>query len=403
MTGAGNNMNFEFLTPTRIIFGSHSFENIAEHISSLGKRAFIITDPSGRYLDVVKKNLQSKYIPNEYFMVQGEPKIEDIIKGVQISRDFECDVIVAIGGGSIIDSGKAIAIFTTNSGEITDYLEVIGKGNPITKPPIPFIAVPTTAGTGSEVTSNAVLSSSKDKVKVSARSPLMFPRIALIDPLLTVSTTPLVTASSGLDALIQLIEAYVSNKSNPMTDSICMEGIKRASASLKAAYQNANDIKARENMSIAAMFSGIALSNAKLGAIHGIAGPLGGMIDIPHGIACANLFLPTFSTNIDALTSREPKNPAIDRLVEIIDILSGKNKTGNGVKVKVEAEVKVENSVRELEMFLNSFDIPSLSEFGLTENMIPELVIKSKNSSSMKGNPVSLTEDEIQQIIMKAL
>jgi alcohol dehydrogenase class IV len=387
-------MNFEFSIPTKIIFGVDSFKSLPKHISELGRKPLIITDDSKRYLEEMANNLISRNITFEYFTVTGEPKIEDIREGTRLAKKFDCDVVVSIGGGSIIDSGKAIAVFITNTGDVLEYLEVIGKGKPITDPPVPIIAVPTTAGTGSEVTSNAVLSSPKDKVKVSARSPLMFPLMAIIDPLLTKSLPPLVTACSGLDALIQLIEVYLSNKSNPFTDALCNEGIKRAARSLKRAYLNGDDIEARQDMSLAAMFSGIALSNAKLGAIHGIAGPLGGMIDIPHGAACAKLFYPVFETNLNAFKNREPNSPVLNRFVEVSEILSGRNKQNE--------KVDIDNCAIIVKDFLSVFEIPALGNFGLTKDMIPDLAEKSKNSSSMKGNPILLNEQEMQEIIEKA-
>ena len=210
-------------------------------------------------------------------------------QGVELARREQCDLVIAFGGGSAIDAGKAIAALLANGGELTDYLEVIGKGQPLRHPSVPFIAVPTTAGTGSEVTRNAVLASAEHQVKVSMRSPLMLPRLAVVDPELTLELPPAVTASTGLDALTQLIEPYVSIRANPLTDGFCLEGLRRVSRSLRRAYHAGRDITAREDMSLASLLGGLALANAGLGVVHGFAAPVGGMFHAPHGAICAAL------------------------------------------------------------------------------------------------------------------
>ena len=197
-----------------------------------------------------------------------------------------------------------MAALLTNEGDLSDYLEVVGKGRPLQNPAAPCIAVPTTAGTGAEVTYNAVLGVPDQHVKVSMRSPLMLPRWAIVDPLLTHSMPPELTASTGLDALTQLIEAFVSNKANPLTDGVCREGLQRAGRSLRRAFEDGSDAEAREDMSLASLFSGMALANAKLGAVHGFAGPLGGMTDAPHGVICGKLLPYVMQANVRALQDR---------------------------------------------------------------------------------------------------
>lgn len=210
-------------------------------------------------------------------------------------------MVIGLGGGSVLDAGKAIAALVTNLGNVFDYLEVIGKGQPLVNAPLPFIAIPTTAGTGTEVTRNAVLGSPAHGVKVSLRSPMMLPSLAIVDPELTYGLPPEITASSGLDALTQLIEPFVSVKANPMTDAICREGIRHAAKSLRTVYHNGADASAREGMSLASLFGGLALANAALGAVHGFAGPLGGMLNAPHGAICAKLLPLVMEVNIKVL------------------------------------------------------------------------------------------------------
>ncbi|MDH4242089.1 MAG: iron-containing alcohol dehydrogenase, partial [Phycisphaerae bacterium] len=247
-----------------------------------------------------------------------------------------------------------------------------------------------TAGTGAEVTRNAVLAVPEKQVKVSMRSPLMLPRLAVVDPELTHSMPPSTTASTGLDALTQLIEAYVSNKANPMTDGICREGLKRAGRSLRKAYENGSDSSAREDMALASLFSGLALANAKLGAVHGFAGPLGGMIFAPHGVICARLLPFVCKANVKALHSREPDSPALARYDEVARILTGK------------VSARAADGVEWIQNLCKALTVPPLVQFGLKEKDLPTVVAKAQKSSSMKGNPVILTDDELIEILKES-
>jgi alcohol dehydrogenase class IV len=300
-------------------------------------------------------------------------------------------MIVALGGGSVLDAGKAISALTTNRGDVFDYLEVIGKGQPLVNAPLPFIAIPTTAGTGTEVTRNAVLGSPAHGVKVSLRSPMMLPSLALVDPELTYSLPPAITASSGLDALTQLIEPFVSVKSNPLTDAVCREGIRRTAKSLRRVYHNSVDGAAREDMSLASLFGGMALANAALGAVHGFAGPLGGMLNAPHGAICAKLLPLVMESNLKALESRHAGHVAIGRFTEIARMV-----TENDSASAWDGVQWVRDLVREL-------NIPPLSAHGMTDADIPEAVQKTLNASSYKGNPIPLSEGELHEILEKAL
>jgi alcohol dehydrogenase class IV len=360
-------VNFEFAAASRIIFGPGSARQVPELARGLGSRPLVVTGRTAeRGLAVVAG------MP---FPVAGEPTVELVRSGVVAARDIGCDVVVAVGGGSAIDAGKAIAALATNSGEPLDYLEVVGQGRPLESPPLPFIAVPTTAGTGSEVTRNAVLGSPVHRVKASLRSPLMLPRIAVVDPELTRALPAAETASTGLDALTQLIEPWVSIRANAMTDLFCVEGMCRVRRSLARAWRDGNDLEARTDMSFASLLGGLALANAGLGAVHGFAAPVGGMFEAPHGAVCAALLPHAIDVNIRALREREPESDALRRYHD----------TG-----------WVAELVRELA-------IPPLRTWGVTAEHVPELVEKAAKASSMKGNPLVLTRAELAEIVERAL
>ncbi|MHC4790689.1 MAG: iron-containing alcohol dehydrogenase [Planctomycetota bacterium] len=320
----------------------------------------------------------------------GEPTKTTAKTAVEQARKAKSDLVISIGGGSAIDTAKVIAAMLTNSGELEDYLEVVGLGKPLTKKPVPHIAIPTTAGTGTEVTRNAVIRIPEHQVKVSMRSPLMPPRLAVVDPILTHSMPPSITASTGLDALTQLMEAYVSNKANPLTDGICIEGMKRAGRSLQQAYEDGTNCAAREDMALASLFSGLALANAKLGAVHGLAGPLGGMISAPHGVICARLLPHIMEANVKALQSRANSSPALDRYDEIAQILTGR------------VTAQAVDGVVWVQKLCGTLKVPSLTEFGFKEKDFQTIVAKSKKSSSMKGNPITLTDEELMEILKKS-
>jgi alcohol dehydrogenase class IV len=305
--------------------------------------------------------------------------------------------VIAFGGGSVIDTGKAVAALLANPGDPLDYLEVIGAGKAIKNPSVPFIAIPTTAGTGSEVTSNAVLASPEHKVKVSLRSPLMLARIALVDSELTHTSPPDVTAYSGLDALTQVIEPFVSNKANPFTDSLCQEAIQRAVGALPKAYHDPTDAAAREDMALVSLFGGIGLSNAKLGAVHGFAGPIGGMFDAPHGAICARLLPFVMETNIRALRERDPQDPALSGYGMIAIYFLGISAAADP------DDVEAEDGADWIRRLCAELNVPPLSKWGITSADIPAIVEKSAVASSMQGNPIKLTTAEMEEILSNAL
>lgn len=384
-------MNFDFATSQRILFGPGTVRQLAPLAAGMGTRALLVIGLPEPLLERLLTEFTANALTYALFPVRGEPTVELVHRGVQFARQQGCDVIISVGGGSAIDTGKAIAGLLTNPGEVLDYLEVIGRAMPLQEPAAPFIAVPTTAGTGAEVTRNAVLGAPEQRVKVSLRSPHLLPRLALVDPELTYSLPPAITASTGLDALTQLIEPFVSAKANPLSDGFCREGLPRAARSLRRAYTAGHDAAAREDLSLASLLGGLALANAGLGAAHGFAGPLGGMYPAAHGALCAALLPFVMESNLHALQERQPQHPALARYDEIAQLLTAapSARAADGIAW-----------VRELCVALR---IPPLSAYGVTAAHIPEIVAKSAKASSMKGNPVALTEEEMGEIIGKAL
>ena len=383
-------MHFEFATANRIIFGPGCLNQVGPLAAELGQRALVVTGSRVERADRLIGLLTKPGLACKCFSVSGEPSVESLMQGLDAAGLHKCDLVLGIGGGSVIDTGKAIAALLNNSGDVMEYLEVIGNGQPLQQPPVPYIAIPTTAGTGAEVTRNAVLKSTRHAVKVSLRSPLMLPNIALVDPELTLSMPPSVTAATGMDALTQLLEAMVSKKSNPLTDGICREGLLRAAGSLKIAYLEPDNLKARNDMSLASLFSGLALANAGLGAVHGIAGPLGGMCAAPHGSACARLLPIVSAANVTALQNRQPGSAALERYRTAARLLTG------------DGSATVNDGIEWLCGLCTGLRIPTLSECGFKEDQISQLVHQAQQASSMKGNPVELTAEELEEIIRSA-
>ena len=380
-------MQFDFSTTARIIFGIGKIHEIGNLAEVMGSKVMVVHGSSLNRSSIPISELEDHNLEYILFSVKEEPTVDIVRNGVELCRREQCDLVIAIGGGSVIDAGKAIAVLSANDGNIFDYLEVIGRGLEISKPGYPMFSVPTTAGTGSEVTRNAVIGVPEHKIKVSLRSQYLLPTIAIVDPELTISMPPEVTASTGMDALTQLIEPFVSNQANPLTDAICKEGMKYSGASILDAYKDGEDVKSREKLSLASMFSGFALANAKLGAVHGFAGVLGGMYHAPHGLICAALLPPVLMVNIQALQSREPESQYISRYKQTAQIL-----TGN-------ADSNAEDVVEFIWQLNRDLSLPSLSKFGIMEDAFPEIIVKAAGSSSMKGNPILLNPDEMYAIL----
>lgn len=384
-------MRLEFATATRIVFGRGVIREAPTIASQLGKKVFVVTGRTKERAARLLEGFQEAGLAYTTYSVVGEPTLDTVRKGASDAIENGCDVVVAFGGGAVIDTGKAIAMLMTNGGDPLEYIEVIGAGKGISRPSAPIIAIPTTAGTGSEVTRNAVLLCPEHRVKASIRSHFMLPTVALVDPELTRSMPSHITAYTGLDALTQLIEPYTSTRANPITDPLCREGMSRAARSLKRACEKPDDLESREDMAIASLFSGMALANAGLGAVHGFAAAIGGMFQAPHGAICARLLAPTVEMNARALQARLPDSQALRRYVEIAVILTGQETAG------------LADLVKWLHDICEELQIPSLSAFGVTNDHVTEIVDKAIASSSMKSNPVALTKEEMAEILLQAV
>lgn len=384
-------MEFEFATAAQILFGSGAAEDLARIAVRFGRRALVVTGRNPGRLAQLVRRLETSGAVCSIFSGGGEPTLDTVRRGVEKARQG-CDLVIGIGGGSAIDAAKAVAALATNSGEPLDYLEVIGKGQLLQNAPLPFIAVPTTAGAGAEVTRNAVLGSPEHGVKASLRSPLLLAKVAVIDPELTFDLPPAVTANTGLDTLTQLIEPYVSLRANVFTDQFCREGLARVSQSLVKAYRQGHDRAAREGMSFASLLSGLALANAGLGVVHGFAAPLGGMLhDAPHGALCAALLPHGMTVNIRALRKRGHNHAALERYRDAARILSG------------DSHAEPEYGAAWVTNLCARMDVPPLSAYGLDREQLPALVEKAAKANSMKGNPIQLTADELTEVVSLAL
>jgi alcohol dehydrogenase class IV len=383
--------SFEFATAGRIMVGPGRAADLPGVLAGLGSRVLVCTgaDPARH-----AGPLAGIGLPAAVFPVPGEPTVKLARAAVAAAREHGADLVAAIGGGSVIDVGKAVAMLLGNGGDPLDYLEVVGSGRPITRPAAPCVAVPTTAGTGAEVTANAVLAVPEHQLKASLRSPLMIPRVALVDPLLTLSCPPAVTAASGLDALTQCLEPFVSVRATPLTDGLAREGLRRAGAALRTAYADGQDAQARADMALCSLLGGMALANAKLGAVHGLAGVIGGTAGMPHGMACAAVLAPVVEANVRALRSEPPdradRDP-LDRYKEAARLLTG-NPTAS-----------VEDGLAWIRETLTLLNVPGLAAFGLGPQDAGGIAAKALTSSSMQGNPVPLSREDLEAVLLQAL
>jgi alcohol dehydrogenase class IV len=383
-------LRFEFATSNRILFGQGTASEVPDIAISLGRNPFLVTTSQERSTSLLER-LAEKGLSTTIYIINGEPDISSVNVATRKAKEANSDLVIAFGGGSTLDTGKAVAALLTNPGDVLDYIEVIGKGLVFKIPSVPCIAIPTTAGTGSEVTRNAVIFAPEPHLKASLRSPHLLPRISVVDPELTYSVPPNVTAFTGMDTLTQLIEPFVSNTSTPLTDIICRDGISRVSIALEKVYHNGLDTNARENMSLASLYSGMALANARLGAVHGLAAPLGGIISAPHGAICARLLPIVMDFNLKSLQKYKSTSAIIDRYLEISRLLTG-NKSA-----------LISDGAIFAQRLCDAMKIQSLSEFGLKKSYFPEVIMYARNASSMKGNPVVLSDAELFDILERAI
>lgn len=408
-------LSFEFATATRIVFGAGKLADIGSLARTFGLRPFVVTGRNPARAQRLLDLLAAAGLAPATFALAHEPTTDDITRAAAAARAAGCDHVIGFGGGSALDAAKAVAALLTNDGPLLDYLEVVGRAQPLAHPAAPILAIPTTAGTGAEVTRNAVLSAplspvppagaqldgalpppvssaaSAPRVKVSLRSPHLLPRLALVDPELTHSLPAEITAATGLDALTQLIEPYLSTRANPLTDALCVEGLRRAARSLWMTIEEPDNTLARESMCVASLFSGLALANAGLGAVHGLAGPIGGLFPAPHGAVCAALLPHVLRTNLAALRSRAPDSEALRRFDDLGRLLTGR------------PSAAAEDALLWVRELIASLPIPHLAAHGITAADFPAIVAAAVNASSMKANPLPLTPAELTAILAAAL
>ena len=384
-------MRFEFATATRIIFGPGTFREAGAAAREFGRHAMIVTGRASRHAEQLLDLLAAEDVTACALSIAGEPTVDAVVAATAEARRARCDLVIGLGGGSAIDAAKAVAALLTNPGDPLDYLEVVGRAQPLTQPAAASIAIPTTAGTGAEVTRNAVLTSPHHQVKVSLRSPLMLPRLAIVDPELTYDLPPALTASTGLDALTQLIEPFVCTRANPLVDAICIEGIRRAARALRLAFHNGADTAARADMALASLFGGLALANAGLGAVHGLASPVGGAFSAPHGAVCAALLPLVMEANLQAARTRPTATPVLARYAEVARLLTG------------DAAATPEDGVRWVRALVAELQIPPLRTYGVAPEHIASIVQKAAQVSSMKANPLPLTAEELAALLLAAI
>lgn len=390
---------FSFLSPKLLVGRGVAASAISECLRNLGaNKPFVVTGSGG--LDRYGEEL-SNMLPSSSCRVSGEPTVAEAVEAASLAQSEGYDAVVAIGGGSALDLGKAVAALATNLGvegsTAYTYLESVGEGKPIQKAPLPLIAVPTTAGTGSEATKNAVLKCEKNRQKASMRADSMLPVAAVVDPVLTVTCPPQVTAHVGLDALCQNIEPFVSKMSNPIVDALAREGMTRAARSLRRAVIDGSNLEARDDLAIASLLGGQSLANAKLGAVHGFAGVIGGRFDAaPHGAVCAALLAPVFRANVAKLQREEGH---IGKFEEVARILTG------------DAEATPEDGAAWLDELVSDLKVPGLralctsssEDEDWSEDAIREIIEATASASSTKGNPVELSLEELESILLSAL
>lgn len=387
-------MAFELFPIPRILFGAGELRRLPELTPSLGTHALVVYN--GKSLDRLQQVLQTTTLSTTPLRQSGEPTAQQVDAATDLARSAGCDCLIGLGGGSAIDAAKAVAGLLTNGGQAVHYMEVVGQGRKIMKVAAPWLAIPTTAGTGAEVTRNAVIGLPDKKFKASIRSEHLLPRAVLVDPELALEVPPQVTASSGMDALCQLIESYTSTNANPLTDILVQAAISRAVDALPRIFRDGHDLDARANMALAALYSGIALTNAGLGAVHGFAAPLGANFPIPHGTICAALLPHVLRQNIEE-ARRNAVHRALARYYRLGRVLVMAGTTIPGM------DIGADYCVPFTQQLVHDLQIPPLNTFGLTESHIPDMVTLARKSSSMRYNPVTLSDEALSTALRAAM
>lgn len=384
----------------RILFGTGQLAEMPKLARSYGRKALLVTGvrsfrASSRWIWLTER-LTEQGLSLEHIAVSDEPTPQLVDDAVAAFHGRRIDLVVAVGGGSVLDAAKAIAGLLRVGNSVMDYLEGVGPELPYQGPALPYIAVPTTAGTGSEATKNAVLSvRGKNGFKKSFRHELLVPQYAVVDPDLLATCPRELIAANGMDALTQLLESYVSTKTNPFTDALATSGLAAVRDGLFAWYENSDQAaQGRAAMAYAALLSGIALAQTGLGAVHGLAAPLGAFFPIPHGVACGATVAAATAANIAALRERDPENTALQKYAHLGALLSGQD--------EVRGSTAADTLIRLLEDWTGRLRLPTLGHYGITETDLDSIVAHSR-SSSMKTNPVVLTDDELRAILRRCL
>ncbi len=386
---------FAFAATPSLHFGVGKISVLSSVIKPLGKKIVLITGAhsfmASSYGQQVYDQLQSTGYTINHYAIDREPTPAMIDRAVNLFAASIPEVVVAIGGGSVLDAGKAIAAMLPLQEPVKDYLEGVGtKNHPGVK--IPFIAIPTTAGTGSEATKNAVISETGESgYKKSLRHNNFVPDATIIDPQLTLSCSPAITAASGMDAFTQLLESYLSTAANPIADALAYEGLKQIAAFLPKAYHNGSNLEARTAMALAAYLSGITLANAGLGLVHGFASAVGGYFDISHGVICSALMAPANKLTVQKLRQTSGNPEALTKYT-----LAGKLFSQNNGK---SGEYYIDSLLSLIESWTSEFNIPRLSQGGVTSTDLDKIVRASDN----KNNPVKLDAEEMAEVLTLAL
>jgi alcohol dehydrogenase class IV len=372
-------------------FGAGRISEVPEALAGLGaSRVLVITGRTTARADAIRAALTEADIASVVFGVATEPSIERVRAAVGLISETGCDAVLGFGGGSALDVAKAAAVLATSGTDPVEHLEVIGAGRPIERPGLPCVAVPTTAGTGSEVTRNSVLSGGG--VKASLRSPLLLPKVAVVDPDLLIGVPQPSVAASGMDALSQLIEPLLSVRANPFTDALARDGIRRSARSLRRAYQDGmEDAGVREDLALVSLFGGMCLANSGLGAVHGIAAAAGARLSAPHGAVCAAVLAAAMEVNLRALRNRAPDHPALRRMAEVATLVTS------------QSEATPEDAIAWLQELTATLSIPGLASYKLSEDKIPAVVTAAQKATSMRGNPIELSNAEVTEIVTRSL
>ncbi|MEW5942339.1 MAG: iron-containing alcohol dehydrogenase [Pseudomonadota bacterium] len=384
----------------RVEFGPGMFDRLPSILLRFGRRVLVVTGgksfrETARWSWLVAA-MQQRGIAWQELRVAGEPSPQLVDEAVQRFRGTEIEVVLGIGGGSVLDAAKAIAGLLGPGNSVMDHLEGVGPERPYAGPATPYIAVPTTAGTGSEATKNAVLSvRGKGGFKKSFRDEQLVPQYAVVDPDLLATCPPELIAANGMDAFTQLLESYVSARANPFTDALALSGLAAVRDGLVAWYDSGDGApQGREKMAYAALLSGMTLAQAGLGSVHGLAAPLGAFFPVPHGVACGTLVAAASRANIEAMEQREPANPALEKYARAGRLVAGEPGLGDA-----QARTALLEALAE---WVRCLRLPGLGAYGMEAADIASVVANCRGSS-MKTNPIVLTDAEVGGILRERL